>query len=70
TELDLSNQTPVFIQHYEFEPGAVEIYVAIPQSVRDYIAELGYVTSGDRWVTISRSPRARVFGLSVTDTID
>ncbi|WP_414564105.1 MULTISPECIES: DUF4912 domain-containing protein [unclassified Anabaena] len=70
TDLDLSYQTPVFIQHYELEPGAVEIYVAIPQSERDYIAEIGYMTSGDRWATITRSPRVRVFNLPVTDTTD
>ncbi|WP_414544265.1 substrate-binding domain-containing protein, partial [Nostoc sp. CCY0012] len=70
TELDLSNQTPVFIQHYELEPGAVEIYVAIPQSGRDYIAEVGYVTPDDRWVTITRSPRVRVLDTPPTDTTD
>ncbi|YAF94586.1 MAG: DUF4912 domain-containing protein [Nodularia sp. CChRGM 3473] len=63
TDLDLSYQTPQLVKQYEIESGITEHYLEIPASDRDYITEIGYVTAGDRWVTIARSPRARVFSL-------
>ncbi|TVP62400.1 MAG: DUF4912 domain-containing protein [Nodularia sp. (in: Bacteria)] len=42
----------------------------MPQSDRDYITEIGYVTEGELWVTIARSQRIRVFGIPLTDTTD
>ncbi|MEA5557894.1 DUF4912 domain-containing protein [Nodularia spumigena] len=68
TDLDLSDQTPQLVQHYELESKIEEKYIAIPQSDRDYIAEIGYVTEGDRWVKIARSKKIRVFGLPLTDS--
>ena len=70
TDLDLSYQTPQLVQEYELEPKIEEKYIAIPQSDRDYIAEIGYLTSNDHWVTIARSNRIRVFGLPLTDTTE
>ncbi|MBE9200033.1 DUF4912 domain-containing protein [Nodularia sp. LEGE 06071] len=70
TNLDLSYQTPEFVQHYEIESGREEKYIAIPQSDRDYLAEIGYLMTGDRWITIARSPRIRVFGIPLTDNTD
>ncbi|GAX34595.1 DUF4912 domain-containing protein [Nodularia sp. NIES-3585] len=70
TDLDLSYQTPEFVQEYELESGLENKYIAIPQSDRDYIAEIGYVTEGEHWVTIARSQRIRVFGIPLTDTTD
>ncbi|QSJ18828.1 DUF4912 domain-containing protein [Nostoc sp. UHCC 0702] len=67
TGLDLSYQTPQLLQQYNCEQATHQPYVAIPQSDRDYIAEIGYVT-GDNWVKIARSAIVRVF--SVTDTND
>ncbi|MBW4556094.1 MAG: DUF4912 domain-containing protein [Trichormus sp. ATA11-4-KO1] len=63
TDLDLSYQTPQLVKQYEIESGITEHYLEIPTSDRDYIAEIGYITEGDRWMTIARSPRARVFSL-------
>ncbi len=76
TDLDLSYQTPHLVHEYELESRIEEKYIAIPQSDRDYIAEIGYITSGDgqspafgdRWVTIARSKRIRVFGIPLEDT--
>ncbi|MDH6057417.1 DUF4912 domain-containing protein [Umezakia ovalisporum] len=70
TDLDLSYQRPELIQQYELELARKEKYIAIPQSDRDYIAEIGYVIRGDIWVSISRSERIRVFGIPLTDTRD
>ncbi len=70
TDLDLSYQTPEFVQQYELESEIAQKYIAIPRSDRDYITEIGYVTEGDRWVTIARSARIRVFGIPLTDTTE
>ena len=69
TNLDLSYQTPQFVEEYEIESG-IELYVAIPHSDHDYIAEIGYVTQGDRWITITRSDRVRVFDTPPEDTTE
>ncbi|MEA5608264.1 DUF4912 domain-containing protein [Nodularia spumigena] len=68
TDLDLSDQTPQLVLHYELESKIEEKYIAIPQSDRDYMAEIGYITEGDRWVKIGRSKGIRVFGLPLTDS--
>jgi phosphate transport system substrate-binding protein len=70
TDMDLSYQTPQLVQEYELEAKIEEKYLAIPQSDRDYLVEIGYLTSNDHWVTIARSKRIRVFGLPLTDTTE
>ncbi|MEA5526003.1 DUF4912 domain-containing protein [Nodularia spumigena] len=67
TDLDLSDQSPQLVQHYELE-SEIERYMPIPQCDRDYMAEIGYITEGDRWVKIGRSKGIRVFGLPLTDS--
>ncbi|BAZ49170.1 hypothetical protein NIES4103_17810 [Nostoc sp. NIES-4103] len=67
TGLDLSYQTPQLLQQYTCEAATHQPYVAIPQSDRDYIAEIGYVTDGDNWVTIARSAIVHVFSPPHTD---
>ncbi|WP_445630134.1 DUF4912 domain-containing protein [Nostoc sp. DSM 114167] len=61
TGIDLSYQTPQFAQQYECEETAHDRFVEIPISDRDYIAEIGYVADGDRWLFIARSAIVRVF---------
>ncbi len=61
TGIDLSYQTPSLVQQYECEEVASDRFVAIPVSDRDYIAEIGYLADGDRWLTIARSPIVRIF---------
>ncbi|WP_411268016.1 DUF4912 domain-containing protein [Nostoc sp. PA-18-2419] len=61
TQIDLSYQTPQLVQQYECEEVASDRFVAIPVSDRDYMAEIGYVTDGDRWLPIARSANIRVF---------
>ncbi|MBG1240153.1 DUF4912 domain-containing protein [Nostoc sp. NZL] len=67
TGIDLSYQSPQFVQQYESEETAHERFVEIPISDRDYIAEIGYVADGDayggklRWLFIARSAIVRVF---------
>ncbi|MDZ8035610.1 DUF4912 domain-containing protein [Nostoc sp. DedSLP04] len=61
TGIDLSYQNPQFVQQYECEETAHDRFVEIPISDRDYIAEIGYVADGGRWLFIARSAIVRVF---------
>lgn len=61
TGVDLSYQNPHQAQQYECEPGTSDRYVPIPASDRDYIIEIGYLSSGEHWTTIARSPSVRIF---------
>lgn len=61
TEIDLSYQSPRFLQQYECEKLTHDRYVAIPVSDRDYIVEIGYVTPSNDWVTIARSATVHIF---------
>ncbi|AUT01971.1 phosphate ABC transporter substrate-binding protein [Nostoc sp. CENA543] len=61
TEIDLSYQEPVLVQQYKCEPATSDHYVYIPTSDRNYIAEIGYVTTNNTWVKIARSELVRVF---------
>ncbi|WP_392532069.1 DUF4912 domain-containing protein [Nostoc sp. C117] len=61
TGIDLSYQNPQLVQQYECEEVTSDRFVAIPVSDRDYMAEIGYVAEGDRWLTIARSANIRVF---------
>ncbi|MEH2244247.1 DUF4912 domain-containing protein [Nostoc sp.] len=67
TGIDLSYQSPPFVQQHECEETAHDRFVEIPISDRDYIAEIGYVADGDayggklRWLFIARSAIVRVF---------
>uniref|UniRef100_UPI00384F1C0D DUF4912 domain-containing protein n=1 Tax=Atlanticothrix silvestris TaxID=2840444 RepID=UPI00384F1C0D len=70
TDIDLSYQSPILVQQYECEQFTDDRYVAIPTSDRDYIAELGYVTDGNNWVTLATSNIVRVFSLPPEETQD
>jgi phosphate transport system substrate-binding protein len=61
TGIDLSYQTPQLVQQYECEETARDRFVEIPISDRDYIAEIGYLADGERWLFIARSAIVRVF---------
>ena len=61
SDIDLSYQSPKLIQQYECEETIHDRYVAIPNSDRDYIAEIGYLTTDKRWLLLARSGIVRVF---------
>ncbi|WP_375506194.1 DUF4912 domain-containing protein, partial [uncultured Nostoc sp.] len=67
TGIDLSYQSPQFVQQYECDEIAHDRFVEIPISDRDYIAEIGYVADGGRWLFIARSAIVRVFSLMPTN---
>ncbi|MEH1963400.1 MAG: DUF4912 domain-containing protein [Nostoc sp.] len=68
TGIDLSYQSPQFVEQYECEETAHDRFVEIPVSDRDYRAEIGYVADGDayggklRWLFIAHSAIVHVFG--------
>ncbi|MDB9373153.1 DUF4912 domain-containing protein [Nodularia sphaerocarpa] len=70
TDLELSDQTPELVQEYELELGSQEKHIPIPQCDRDYLAEIGYLTAGDRWMKIAGSQKIRLVGIPLTDTTD
>ncbi|HIK06161.1 MAG TPA: DUF4912 domain-containing protein [Trichormus sp. M33_DOE_039] len=61
TEIDLSYQEPSLVQQYKCDSATSDHYVYIPASDRNYMVEIGYVTTGDRWVRIAQSEVVRVF---------
>ena len=70
TGIDLSYESPQLVQQYECEETASERFVEIPVSDRDYIAEIGYVADGARWLFIARSALVRVFSPVHPDPIE
>ncbi|MCC5638484.1 DUF4912 domain-containing protein [Nostoc sp. CHAB 5844] len=67
TNIDLSYQQPQLVQQYEFDFATSESSVGVPTPDHDYIAEIGYLIVGDRWVSIARSPIVRVFSPLYTE---
>ncbi|KOP26278.1 hypothetical protein AMR41_11300 [Hapalosiphon sp. MRB220] len=61
TDIDLSYQNPVLVQQYECEETTQDRYVAIPTGDRNYMAEIGYTTADNNWLSLARSLPARVF---------
>ncbi|MFN6462214.1 MAG: DUF4912 domain-containing protein [Nostoc sp. DedVER02] len=68
TGIDLSYQSPQFVQRYECEETANDRFVEIPISDRDYIAEIGYVADGGRWLFIAHSAIVHVSSPADTDS--
>jgi phosphate transport system substrate-binding protein len=67
TDIDISYQTPQLVQQYSCEEVTSDRFVAIPTTDRDYLIEIGYITEGDRWIAIARSPSVRVFSRPQTE---
>jgi len=67
TTIDLSYQQPQLVQHYEVDMETSDSTVGIPQTDHDYIAEIGYLIVGDRWVNIARSEIVRIFSPIYTE---
>ncbi|MEH2076911.1 MAG: DUF4912 domain-containing protein [Nostoc sp.] len=61
TGIDLSYQSPQLVKLYESEETADDGLIDIPLTDRDYIAEIGYLADGDRWLFIARSAVVRFF---------
>jgi hypothetical protein len=60
TGLDLSYQTPHSVQQFDCSELARDQDIPVSESDRDYIAEIGYLTTDQRWLRIARSAAVRV----------
>ncbi|MGA9382908.1 MAG: DUF4912 domain-containing protein, partial [Phormidium sp.] len=67
TGIDLNKQPANSLQEYECNPKSENLKIVIPQSDRDYIAELGYITNDGKWLKIARSASLRIVNPSTED---
>jgi ABC-type phosphate transport system substrate-binding protein len=54
------DHTRLNMQEYRCSETDVDRFVALPQTERDYIAEIGYLTRDRRWLMLARSAPVRV----------
>jgi phosphate transport system substrate-binding protein len=60
TDIDLDEHHAHSVQQYDCDDRATEMALPVPLADRDYIAEIGYVTSDGRWLKLARSEYIRV----------
>ena len=60
TDIDLDSQAPHSVLQYDCAETDQDRHVPIPESDRDYLAEIGYVTPENRWLMLARSASVRV----------
>ncbi len=70
TDLDLNKANPHSVQQYACDELARAWYLPIPVSDRDYIAEIGYVTSSGEWLLLARSNRISIPPVYPSDWMD
>lgn len=70
TDINLSYQRPHSLQQYECDELAREWYLPVPVSDRDYVIEIGYITTEGRWLLLARSAAVRVPPIYPSDWID
>ncbi|UBF26353.1 DUF4912 domain-containing protein [Kovacikia minuta CCNUW1] len=58
--VDLARQAAHNVQQYSVDELDQDRHLPISVSDRDYVAELGYIAEGDRWLTLARSKPVRV----------
>jgi hypothetical protein len=70
TSIDINRQSPHTVQEYDCsELAEPDRHVPIPTDNRDYIADLGYVTQDNRWLSLARSAHVRVPACEPNTTI-
>jgi len=60
TDIDAYYQTPHSVHEFACSEDSHDLHVPIPLDDRDYIAEIGYMTTDQRWLPLARSPHVRV----------
>jgi ABC-type phosphate transport system substrate-binding protein len=60
TDVDLNHQSPHSLQQFECDELARDWYLSIPVSDRDYLVEIGYMTTDGRWLMLTRSLPVRI----------
>ena len=59
TDINVEHQTPYSTTEYACDQQTQDMHVAIPLADRDYLADLGYVTDENQWLSIVRSLHIR-----------
>jgi phosphate transport system substrate-binding protein len=57
---NIDNQVPHDVKQFDCNEAEQDLHIPIALDDRDYIVELGYVTTEGRWLRLARSPRVRV----------
>jgi uncharacterized protein len=70
TDMPLNQQQPHSVQQYEIDELTMNWYLPLPVSDREYTAELGYLASGGRWLSLVRSNTVRVAPIYPSDWED
>ncbi|MGA9378025.1 MAG: DUF4912 domain-containing protein, partial [Phormidium sp.] len=60
TDIDMDRQTPHSVEEFDCSEQQQDLHLPIALPDRDYIAELGYLTSDNRWLSVIRSLHVRV----------
>lgn len=60
TGIDFNQKSANSFQQYQCNPQSDRLRIVIPQSDRDYVAELGYITDDGRWLKLGRSASLRI----------
>lgn len=60
TGINLDQATTQPVQQYAADPQAADLHVPIPTPDRDYVAELGYTTADNRWLSLAQSEPVHV----------
>ncbi|NDJ18068.1 DUF4912 domain-containing protein [Myxacorys almedinensis] len=70
TDVNLDHQSPHSLQQYDCEELARDWYVPIPVSDRDYLVEIGYLTTDGRWLMLARSAPVSIPPVYPSDWFD
>jgi hypothetical protein len=70
TDINFEHQRPHSLQQYECDEIAREWYLPVPVSDRDYVAEIGYLTTDGRWLLLARSAPVHVPPVYPSDWIE
>ena len=60
TEICIDEQIPPNFPQFALDEQATQMLVAIPETNRDYVAEIGYLTDDNRWLLLARSAPVRI----------
>ena len=60
TDIDMERQTPHSVKQFDCNESEPDLHVPVAVDDRDYVAELGYIGTDDRWLQIAKSAHIRV----------
>lgn len=60
THIDIDYDPPHDTQEYTCDETQQDMHVLLPVDQRDYLAELGYRSSDQRWLRLARSAPIRI----------